>query len=151
MEILWKGKDSAEFRANRQKLCGNCLSKKFPHPGIRWNNGILCSETFRKKVVRICSFDCFFFHNLVMKGNKGRPITIFILKYFCYEHSPLLFCCFFHECYWYFSVIFLSYSLLYNFRLLSLVQVLHTFFKLFNEFICFQNVFFLKKPEHTLC
>ena len=39
-EILWKGTVSAEFRANRRKLC---LSTKCPHQEIRWKFGILRS------------------------------------------------------------------------------------------------------------
>ena len=33
MEVLWKGADSSQFRANRPKLCGNCVFLQNFHTG----------------------------------------------------------------------------------------------------------------------
>ena len=53
VNILWKGTVSAEFRANRPKLCGNCFSTKFIYREIRWNYGILRSAICQSSIIKI--------------------------------------------------------------------------------------------------
>ena len=43
VEMLWKDTISVEFQTIYSKLCGNCLSTKFPHLEIRQDFGVLGS------------------------------------------------------------------------------------------------------------
>ena len=47
--LVWKFCRKAQFpQPIRPKLCGNCLSAKFPHEEIRWNYGIFRSVRVKK-------------------------------------------------------------------------------------------------------